>query len=75
MNSDALEDARSRNVEQRREFIRRWARYIRTHDDAVWSEQQNTLIDAQLESANEMARNGQTDPVEFVSRIDRLKNR
>jgi hypothetical protein len=52
-----------------------WAVYIRTHDDAAWSAQQNPLIAAQRQSANEMARNGQTDPVEFVTRRDRLKNR
>lgn len=59
------------NVESRRAAIKQWAEYVRTHDDEEWSRQQNRLIDSQLETANELAARGDTDPVEFVDRRDR----
>ncbi len=36
------------NKEDRMNFIKFWAQYIRTHPDKEWSEQQNMLIDAQI---------------------------
>ncbi len=39
------------NKEERMNFVRFWAEYVRTHDDKDWSEQQNLLINSQLESA------------------------
>lgn len=50
-------------VTSRRTAIRRWAKYVRTHDDAEWSGQQNVPIDSQLQSATERAGSGGTDPV------------
>jgi hypothetical protein len=46
---------------------------VRTHDDEVWSRQQNKLINAQLRSANELARRGETDPVAFFEARDRRR--
>jgi hypothetical protein len=54
-------------------LTKRWAEYVRTHDDEVWSRQQNKLIDAQLQSANELARRGETDPVAFFEVRDRRR--
>jgi len=71
LSSDEFERSRKQNSEQRLAFIKRWAEYVRTHDDEEWSEQQNKLIDAQLESANELARRGETDPVAFIEARDR----
>lgn len=59
------------NVESRRAAIKRWAEYVRTHDDEEWSRKQNRLIDSQLETANELAARGEIDPAEFVDRRDR----
>ena len=56
-------------------MIKRWAEYVRTHDDREWSRQQNRLIDSQLQSANEMAAEGDTDPVRFAAAKDRLRDR
>ncbi|ELY64659.1 hypothetical protein C489_16694, partial [Natrinema versiforme JCM 10478] len=39
------------------------------------SRQQNRLIDSQLQSANEMAAAGDTDPVQFAAARDRLRDR
>lgn len=75
LNSQAFEDERRRNTEQRRAMIKRWAEYVRTHDDREWSRQQNRLIDAQLQSANELAAAGETDPVRFAAARDRLRDR
>ena len=45
-----LQPGRTRQ-EDRLNFVRYWAEYVRTHDDADWSRQQNVLINSQLQSA------------------------
>lgn len=75
LNSKEFEDDQRQNTEQRRAMIKRWAEYVRTHDDEEWSRQQNHLIDSQLQSANEMAATGETDPVRFTAARDRLRDR
>ena len=75
LNSKQFEDDQRLNTEQRREMIKRWAEYVRTHDDSEWSRQQNRLIDSQLQSANEMAAADETDPVRFAAARDRLRDR
>ncbi|RDZ39476.1 hypothetical protein C5C07_19960 [Haloferax sp. Atlit-4N] len=75
LNSQEFEDDQRRNTEQRRAMIKRWAEYVRAHDDREWSRQQNRLIDSQLQSANDMAAAGDTDPVRFAAARDRLRDR
>ncbi|WP_256546831.1 hypothetical protein [Halobellus inordinatus] len=75
LNSKEFEDDQRRNTEQRRAMIKQWAEYVRTHDDREWSRQQNRLINSQLQSANEMAAAGDTDPVQFTAARDRLRDR
>jgi hypothetical protein len=75
LNSNELDERQRRNAEERQAFIKQWAEYVRTHDDAEWSRQQNKLINSQLRSANELAENGDTDPVRFVNTRDRLRDR
>ena len=75
MNSDECEDTHRRNTEQQRAMIKRWAEYVRSHDDEEWSRQQNRLIDSQLQSANELAAAGETDPVRFTAVRDQLRDR
>lgn len=58
------------NAADRRAAVERWAAYVREHDDAEWSRRQNRLVDAQLETANEMAARGDTDPAAFVRARD-----
>jgi len=70
LNSDEFERSQRQNADERRAFIKRWAEYVRTHDDEEWSRQQNKLIDSQLQTANEMARRGDTDPVAFIQARD-----
>ena len=36
------------NQEDRMNFIKFWAEYVRTHSDEDWSEQQNIVIDSQF---------------------------
>ncbi|MFP4118363.1 MAG: hypothetical protein ACLFTR_05580 [Candidatus Woesearchaeota archaeon] len=43
------------NQEERMRFIKRWAEYVRTHDDKDWSRQQNIIIDSQIKN-NKMKR-------------------
>lgn len=40
------------NKEDRINFIKFWAGYIKTHPDEDWSKQQNIVIDSQIESSN-----------------------
>ena len=42
----------SENDKDRRRFVRKWAEYVRTHDDKDWSRQQNVIINSALRSAN-----------------------
>ena len=37
------------NKEDRVNFIKFWAEYIRTHSDKDWSEQQNIIIDSVID--------------------------
>ena len=74
LNSDEFERSQRQNAEERQAFIKRWAEYVRNHDDEEWSHQQNKLIDSQLQTANEMARRGDTDPVAFIQARDRPRS-
>jgi hypothetical protein len=49
--SNRREAKHARNREQRRDQIREWAAYVRTHPDEDWGQQVNTVVDAQLQSA------------------------
>jgi len=70
LSSDDFERSKRQSIQERRAFIKRWVEYVRTHEDEEWSRQQNKLIDSQLQSANEVARNGDTDPVAFAEARD-----
>jgi hypothetical protein len=50
-NSEDIERKHKRNLADRREQIKRWAEYVRTHPDEVWSQQVNELVNAQIQSA------------------------
>jgi len=39
------------NKEDRLNFVKFWAEYIKTHLDKEWSKQQNMLIDSQIKNA------------------------
>ncbi len=39
------------NREERMNFVRYWAEYVRTHPDEDWSRQQNILINSQMQAA------------------------
>ena len=41
------------NKEERINFVKFWARYVREHDDKVWSRQQNVLINSQIIGARQ----------------------
>ena len=43
-----LEKEKEKNLEERFEFIKKWAEYIKTHSDEEWGEQQKMLIDSQI---------------------------
>jgi len=36
------------NREERINFVKYWAEYVRTHSDEEWSRQQNIIINSQL---------------------------
>jgi len=47
-NSDEI---RRINNQDRIWFVRKWADYVRTHPDKVWSRQQNILINSAIQNA------------------------
>lgn len=65
-------DRHSQNAEDRRAFVRRWAEYVKTHDDEEWARQQHKIVNSQLRSAKELAEKGDTDPAEFFRRKDEI---
>jgi len=40
-----------KNDKDRMWFVKKWANYVRTHPDKVWSKQQNIVINSMIESA------------------------
>ena len=38
------------NEEDRMNFVKFWAEYIKTHSDKEWSKQQNILINSQIKN-------------------------
>lgn len=36
------------NKEERLNFVRFWANYVKSHEDEDWSEQQNIVINSQI---------------------------
>jgi hypothetical protein len=53
-NSRTVEDVLEANQRERREFIKEWAEYVRTHPDEDWGAQVNKLVNAQIESARHL---------------------
>ena len=41
----------SDNQKERFTFVKKWAEYVRTHSDKVWSKQQNVVINAGLRTS------------------------
>lgn len=39
------------NQEERMNFVDKWAKYVRTHNDQDWSRQQNVIINSCLRNA------------------------
>ncbi len=48
MNLEKLEKKKEKNKEQRRNFVKFWAKYVKEHPDEEWSKQQNRIIDPQV---------------------------
>ncbi|MBW2989830.1 hypothetical protein KY358_05945 [Candidatus Woesearchaeota archaeon] len=44
-------EIRKKNDMDRMDFVKRWADYVRTHPDKVWSRQQNVLINSMIGDA------------------------
>lgn len=41
-----------KNDEERLDFVKFWANYIKTHDDKDWSQQQNIVINSQFNNCS-----------------------
>lgn len=50
---DALDAKHERNRQRRLKAIKRWVKYVKTHDPDEGGDQQNRLVDSQLESARQ----------------------
>lgn len=50
---DHLDAKRERNEQRRIEAVKRWVDYIESEPPEKWGPQQNTVVDAQLEAAQE----------------------
>ncbi len=52
----SLDEDLKKNRQQRLEFVKLWAKYVREHDDKEWSRQQNVIIDSALQSVIQPSR-------------------
>lgn len=46
---EELKKAQEENFQERLQFIKFWAAYVKTHADEEWSSKQKELIDSQYE--------------------------
>jgi hypothetical protein len=42
---EKLEEKRRKNREQRMEFVKKWAEYVRDNQDEDWSKQQKVVVE------------------------------
>lgn len=47
-------EIRKINDKDRMWFAKKWAQYVRTHPDKVWSKQQNILINSMIQNAKDL---------------------
>lgn len=47
-NTEELNEEIDKNFQDRLDFIKFWAKYVKTHPDKEWSKQQNVVIDSQM---------------------------
>ena len=47
---EQLQKDKEKNAEERLEFVKFWANYIKTHSDKEWSKQQNIVINSQFQN-------------------------
>jgi len=45
------------NAEDRMNFVKFWAEFVKTHSDKEWSRQQNMLINSQIQNSREIMKN------------------
>ena len=50
------------NKEERMNFVKYWADYVKTHSDKEWSRQQNILINSLMENA----KNSKLTPQQYL---------
>jgi len=50
------------NREERLNFVRYWANYVKTHSDKDWSKQQNILINSLMQNA----KNSKLTPKQYL---------
>jgi hypothetical protein len=48
---------RKNNREERINFVKFWADYIRHHSDKEWSREQNVIIDSQIKNVRKKGKN------------------
>lgn len=60
------------NREERENFVRFWANYIKSVNDVIWSKQQNVVINSQIDNARQFYKNlGKTERGREI--LERLK--
>jgi hypothetical protein len=62
-----------RKLNNREDFIKFWAEYIRTHRDEKWSKQQNKLINSQIKIAREIYSKNKEISENYIKKIRKSK--
>jgi len=74
MDIKALEDDRNRNRKARLEFITKYARWVKSTPNQIWSKQQKELIDSVLLSANKIKKEGEFYKLDITNLSDDIKD-
>jgi len=62
---------RKRNLEERREFVRFHARWVKSVSNEVWSKQQADLIDSLIENSQQL----EMSPEQYLKVVDRRRSK
>jgi len=60
-----------RKLKTREDFVKFWAKYVKTHRDEEWSKQQNRLINSQIKISRDFFKNNKESAEKYIKELRR----
>jgi len=60
-----------RKLKTREDFVKFWAKYVKTHRDEEWSKQQNRLINSQIKISRDFFKNNKEFAEKYIKELRR----